>query len=321
MSPAEDQGANVAGQRADCPHAPHDYSCGPIHGGLCAMEHSGPCEAVHPICPACFTGNPRIVISSVALTVQRDGVRILSCSTCEKRAFRYDAELFCGTCGWLVPDVNEKLAERFAANGGPFGEEAPGVCPGCGQSGAGPAMTFPIACPGCGNGLMINQESVGKTAETHVLCKCSYPIVIPPDVWCPDCGLNLRGLTKIGQLVKEANEPRAKRGDNLRESPVDRIARQAIALAEAGERRSRGLPESKRRLMLDDQHLDMLLFNDGQIADWILDEVRLRSLGHRLNRDGGMQLMQAVAKRIAALDPAVLRLVDVNWDGIGEWRG
>jgi hypothetical protein len=309
----------VAGQRADCPHAPHDFSCGPIHDEICAFAHQGSCEAVHPICPACFTARPGVVVSSIAHAVERDGVCVSGCSACERRTFRYDAELFCSVCEWLVPDVNDRLAERYTANGGAY-DPGPGTCPGCHQAGAGPALTFPITCPGCGAGHMINQRGVSTTAETFVRCACRYTITIPADVWCPGCHLNLRNLQKISALIKKANGPDRQVGDNVKEPPLDRAARRVIGLATAGERQSRTLTAVQQSLMLNVDHLDMLLFNEGQIADWILDQVKLRSLGHRLHRDGGLDLMQAVAGRVAALDPGMLRHVEYAWDGIGDWQ-
>jgi hypothetical protein len=320
VSPPEGHGTDAAaGQRADCPHAPHDFSCGPIHDGPCAVVHQGACEAVHPICPACFTARPGVVVSSIARAVERDGVRVVGCGVCERLSFRYDVELFCSVCRWLVPDVNDRLAERYAANGGAYDPD-PGTCPGCRQAGAGPALTFPVACPGCGAGLMVNQHNVSTTTATIVRCACRYAITIPADVWCPGCRLNLRGLPKISALIKKANEPDRQLGDNVKEPPLDRVARRVIGLATAGERRSRTLTADQQSRMLDASHLDMLLFNEGQIADWILDQVKLRSLGRHLHRDGGMDLMQAVAERVAALDPAMLRLVEFAWDGIGDWQ-
>jgi hypothetical protein len=309
----------AAGQRADCPHAPHDFSCGPVHDGLCAFAHRGSCEAVHPICPACFIAHPEVVVSSIAHAVEADGVCVSGCSACERRSFRYDAELFCLVCHWLVPDVNDRLAERYAANGGPYDPD-PGTCPGCRQAGARAAVSFPITCPGCGAGHMVSQRAVSTTAETSVLCACRYAITIPADVWCPGCHLNLRSLQKISELIKKANGSDRQVGDNVKEPPLDRAARRVIGLATSGERRSRTLTAAQQRLMLDTAHLDLLLFNEGQVTDWVLDQVKLRSLGHRFHRDGGLALMQAVAGRVAALGPGMLRHVEYVWDGIGDWR-
>lgn len=320
MAQLEGHGTDgAAGQRPDCPHAPHDFSCGPVHDGLCAFVHQGACEAVHPICPACYTAHPNVVVPSIAGRVQLDGERTVSCSACERISFRYDAELFCSVCHWLVPDVNDRLAERYAANGGAYDPD-PGTCPGCRQSGAGPALDFPISCPGCGASHRISQRAVSTTTGLVVRCACRYPITIPADVWCPGCHLNLRSLRKISALVKKANEPDRAVGDNVKEPPLDRAARRVVGLASAGERWSRTVSPARQSQMLSGRHLDVLLFNEGHIAEWILDQVKLRSLGHRLHRDGGMPLMLAVAERVGAMDRSVLRLVEYVWDGIGDWQ-
>ncbi|WP_028923146.1 hypothetical protein [Pseudonocardia acaciae] len=274
---------------------------------------------MHPICPACFTARPEVVVSSIAARVENDGACVLSCSACERHSFHYDAALFCSVCEWLVPDVNDRLAERYAANEGDYVPD-PGTCPECGRPGADPEVSFPIACPRCGAGHMISQRGVSKKGTTSVPCTCGYAITIPADVWCPGCQLNLRNLRKISELVKTANEPDRRVGDNVKEPPLDRAARRVAGLATAGERRSRTLTATQRRLMLEVDHLDLLLFNQGQISDWILDLVELRSLGHRLHRDGGMELMSAVASRAAAIEPGTLRLVEAVWHGIGDWR-
>lgn len=320
MSQLEGRGTDAtAGQRADCPHAPHDFSCGPRHGGICALTHRGSCEAVHPICPACFTAHPGVVVSSIAGRVEMDGPQILNCSACEKSTFRYDAELFCSVCAWLVPDVNDRFAERYASNEGVYAPD-PGTCPDCLQAGAGPALSFPFSCPGCGASYRIDQQRVSTKTDTIVRCECRYEITIPAAVWCPGCHLNLRNLGKITALIDEANTPQPQVGENVKEPPLDRVARRVTALATAGERRSRTLSGDQQRQLLNAAHLDILLFNEGQIAGWILDQVRLRSLGHRLHRDGGMGLMVAVAQRVAALDRRMLRRVEIVWDGIGEWQ-
>ncbi|MFF8595803.1 hypothetical protein ACF061_31035 [Streptomyces sp. NPDC015220] len=258
-------------------------------------------------------------MSSIAHAVRAERVHDAVCSTCERLSFRYDAELFCSVCKWLVPDVNERLAERYAANDGTYAPDK-GTCPGCRRSGAGPALDFPITCPGCGAGHRISQRDVNTTSGAVLRCDCRFPITIPADVWCPGCRLNLRNLQKITALIKKANEPDSQVGDNVKEPPLDRTARRVIGLASAGERWSRTVSPDRQSQMLDGSHLDMLLFNDGQIADWIIDQVKLRSLGHRLHRDGGMALMAAVAERVGALDRSTLRLVEYVWDGIGDWQ-
>src|SRR5262249_3828678 len=102
-----------------CPNAPHDYSCG--HEGACVFAHHGSaCEAVRPVCPACFDEARASVVPDIVVRIQQEGELVLRCSSCEQLSFQFDAELVCDTCHWLVPYVNEELEERYADNGGEF---------------------------------------------------------------------------------------------------------------------------------------------------------------------------------------------------------
>jgi hypothetical protein len=50
---------------------------------------------------------------------------------------------------------------------------------------------------------------------------------------------------------------------------------------------------------------------------------KVRAIGAKANRLGGMKVMRSVAERAASLSttPAALRVIDSTWDGIGDWRG
>lgn len=48
-----------------------------------------------------------------------------------------------------------------------------------------------------------------------------------------------------------------------------------------------------------------------------LDEVALRTAGEQLHQVGGVALMSAT---IEAAPKCTQRLIDLLWDGIGEWR-
>lgn len=321
MSPQDNRRATrPAGQREGCPHTPHDHSCGPLHGGLCALEHPGGCEAVHPICPACYAAHPGTIVRSVAAAVAREGIHFAGCSECEQRTFQYDADLFCRVCRWFVPDVNEKLAERYAAQAGSLPLD-PGKCPGCHVSGAKPAISFPFQCSVCGSTRRLNQRDVPKTGEVSALCdECGGSTRIPTTIWCPECQLNLRNLTQITELIEEANEVQAPVGDNVKEPPLDQVARRVGALATASERRFRSITEVQQNLIIDPGHLDIVLFSDGRVEEWILDAVKLRSIGYRLHREGGMRLMQDVHARVSVHNRGVARSVDMWWDKIGDWQ-
>lgn len=321
MPAPENHAATGSGQRADCPHAPHDHSCGPRHSGYCAFEHPGQgCEAVHPVCPGCYAAHPDIIVSSIAARVAREGTYFTGCSDCEQRTFHYDAELFCAVCEWFVPDVNEKLAERYAAQAGTYAPD-PGTCPGCGLAGAGPELIFPFRCASCGSSRRLSQRSADKKTVVSAMCtECSGATRIPPTIWCPECQLNLRNLSQITELIREANEVRAPVGDNVKEPRLDQVARQVSVLALAGERRFRSLTEVQKNLILDKEHLDLALLNEGRVADWVLDTIRLRSIGHRLHREGGTALMRSVHGRVSVLNREAARLVEMWWDKIGDWQ-
>jgi hypothetical protein len=286
------------------------------------MVHEGACEATHPICPACHTDCFRVHVPAIVIRVQQHGEVIGSCSSCEQRSFRYDAELICPTCEWLVPDANEWLALRFEANGGPFGAE-PGECPGCGERGARPAVSFPVACPKCGAGARIPQGSVSTTGGVTTRCPsdaCRFVFTIPASIWCPDCKLNLRTQSKITELVAAANSTDVTVFDNVKQSGLDRLARRLIALVDIEERWSGRLTAEQRRLLIDTQHLDALLAGDKPPEEWIRGQVELRAIGRRLNREGGLGTMQLVASRAGELSGTpVLGIIDATWDGIGEW--
>jgi hypothetical protein len=195
-------------QRADCPHAPHDGPCGAVHDGPCVLVHQGACAALMPMCPACRTVRIGVYVPSIVAKVRDEGTHIAGCGECGELSFSYDATLVCGTCDWLVPDVNDQLAARFAANGGPFVAKL-GVCPGCGLDGAGHPVSFPIRCPSCATASRCDQQAVDTSIGATASCSnnpCGFAIRIPATIWCPECRLNLRDLATISSLIKEANK-------------------------------------------------------------------------------------------------------------------
>jgi hypothetical protein len=63
-------------------------------------------------------------------------------------------------------------------------------------------------CPKCGSGSRIPQEAVNTEYGVTARCaddKCGSYITIPASIWCPDCKLNLRALSKITELITAAN--------------------------------------------------------------------------------------------------------------------
>lgn len=316
---------NPVRQRPDCPHLPHDGPCGAVHDGPCAIVHPGrSCAALHPICPGCHTAAIRVHVPSIVHRVHDEGEVTMSCSTCEKRTFRYDAEVICATCDWLVPHANDILAERYDDNTGTFAA-APGACPGCGHAGAAVPVSFPITCPQCGAGGRIPQDVVDTTHGVTAQCPnsaCGFAITIPATVWCPECKLNLRPLNKITEVIKAANSTEVPSQDNVKDSSMDRLARHLAALVETSERWSQRLTKQQRLRLFDYALLDSLASGDKPADEWIRAQVEVRSIGRKLNELGGKPLMQQVAHRASELSRIpTLRLIDVTWHGIGDWRG
>lgn len=111
-------------------------------------------------------------------------------------------ELLVSNCGEVV----------FAANkGGPIDLKSlewdgKGSCPGCGKAHA-QELSQGLKCLKCQAEFWVNQNNISRTADTKVLCsRCGHSMTIPPTVWCPVCGRNLRSGAVVLKLFREANE-------------------------------------------------------------------------------------------------------------------
>ncbi len=98
----------------------------------------------------------------------------------------------------------------FAENkGGPIDSESLewdgiGTCPGCGYEYA-QELSQKLECMWCQTDFWVNQQDISRTGNTNVLCSsCKRSMVIPPTVWCPTCGRNIRSI--FVKLFKEANQ-------------------------------------------------------------------------------------------------------------------
>jgi hypothetical protein len=102
---------------------------------------------------------------------------------------------------------------------------------------------------------------------------------------------------------------------------VEETARRVAALVDAQERRYNKLTQDQRMLSINWQYLDQLVSSGERPEDWIRDVVEVRAIGHRLDREGGEELMRAVAYRAAALsqDSDTLPVIEMYWDMIGDW--
>jgi hypothetical protein len=255
--------------------------------------------------------------------VRSDGTNIAACGECGELSFYYDSAVICKACQWLVPNVNELLAERYVANGGPFARDA-GVCTGCGHDRAVWPISFPIKCPRCAAVSVIDQRAVNPDTGVSAVCAnevCGFAITIPASIWCPDCRLNLRNPTMISALVRDANKGYAFAHHNGERGNLEAIARQLVVLVDAQEQRYNQLTNEQRKLVIAGDHLDQLVELAKPSEDWIRNAVEIRGVGHKLDREGGKPLMENVARRAAALAPApdIFDVIAMYWDGIGEW--
>ncbi|MFG3200407.1 hypothetical protein [Streptomyces sp. NPDC048192] len=309
--------------RQDCPHAPHDGSCG--HEGECRFAHHGKeCEAVRPVCPACLDEARPAVVADIVSRVRRNGEVVLRCSTCEQLSFRFDAELVCDVCQWLVPHVNEELEDRFAAQGGGFPPQ-PGSCPGCSAQMAPLRDPFDLSCPKCGRSVVLSLRSLEPGCTVSTMCpnrECGEYITIPPSIWCPVCGENLRPLDVIRKLTLEANDVRLTTRSNVREDEDTQLARRLAAAAESGMRRYSYLSDEQKNLLLNLRYLDSVALSAESPEEWIRDVAEIRAAGHEINRKGGMRAMQEMHQRVMELGMEhrdAARQIELYWDGIGDW--
>lgn len=311
--------------RPGCPHAPHDGACG--HKGSCMFaHHQQECEAVRLVCPACFEEERPRVIPDIVELIRRQGELVLRCSACELLSFQLDADLICDMCEWFVPQVNEELEDRFAANNGPFAPR-PGSCPGCGQQMPRPDDIFSLGCPKCGQDVTLPLESTAAGMTINTMCRsreCGQYITIPSAIWCQECGKNLRPMDVVRKLTLEANDVRLASRSNVREDEDTRTARSLAVAAESSTRRYDYLSDDQRRLLRDKAYLDEVAFSSVPPAEWLRDIIQIRRAGHEINRRGGMRAMQEMHQRVMELGVAyrgAARHIELYWDGIGDWLG
>ncbi|MFD4348893.1 hypothetical protein ACFWQ6_29130 [Streptomyces coelicoflavus] len=326
---AQDDGAGSSRDsrkaRPGCPNAPHDVSCG--HEGACMFAHHGrDCDAVRPVCPACFDEVFPSRVPDIVAQIRRAGELVLRCSSCEQLSFRFDTDLICDLCNWLVPDTNEELEDRFAANGGEFPAQ-PGSCPGCSNQLPQLPGPFTFGCPKCGQSVILAKDAFRPGTTVKTMCPnraCGLYITIPPSIWCQVCGQNPRPWDVVTRLTLEANDTRPPARSNVREDDSTRLARRLAEAADSGLRNFPYLSTEQQHLLLDRGHLDSLIPSLDQADTWVRGAVEIRAAGHELNRNGGMRAMQEAHQQVMELglnyrDAA--REIERLWDGIGEWWG
>ncbi|MEV0357610.1 hypothetical protein AB0H71_16255 [Nocardia sp. NPDC050697] len=99
-----------------------------------------------------------------------------------------------------------------------------------------------------------------------------------------------------------------------------RVGRQLITLIESTGQDSAEVTEAQRDLRMNRDHLDSELASGRPLDTWLRAYAEVRTIGHHLNRVGGLTLMRRVHDTI---DPRQHRravvLVSYLWDGIGGW--
>jgi hypothetical protein len=150
---------------------------------------------------------------------------------------------------------------------------------------------------------------------------------------CPSCGAkNLVDSSNVeivpvderprpsSPLSSSLSDPSACTGSEERRA---QIARRIAELVDAGQVRYGELTEEQKTLSTDWRHLDAVLSSGEAPPEWISHAVELRSIGHQLNREGGVRLMQETAAQADRLSKyhVVLAVIVLFWDRIGDWQG
>lgn len=154
------------------------------------------------MCPACGGEDSDFVGGAVARNVMRDGSVTTHCRACREVSFIFEPDMVCTDCLYLLPDLNERLRERFAVQGPGSSEGL--ACIGCGFMERTPRMAQTVGCPHCSGELSVEQDDCPQQGMIFPCEFCGKAVRIPPTVWCPDCGLNFR-RDGFADLVSEAN--------------------------------------------------------------------------------------------------------------------
>ena len=81
------------------------------------------------------------------------------------------------------------------------------------------------------------------------------------------------------------------------------------------------LSERDKTLWLDTARIDEFVTGVRPTPPRFAGRVEVRSIGHRLNEEGGKPLMRQVAERATVLTGRrpLLRQIDLEWNRIGDW--
>lgn len=155
-----------------------------------------------PTCPACGSEDREFVAIAVVVEVLRSGSLTAPCTDCRQVTFVFEPDMVCAPCQRLLPDLNERLRERFALHGPGSSEGL--ACAGCELEGQTRGMAQVVPCPHCAGDLTFEQDDFPPHGMFLSCPSCQKAVRIPRTVWCPKCGLNFR-RTGIADLVRQAN--------------------------------------------------------------------------------------------------------------------
>jgi hypothetical protein len=103
----------------------------------------------------------------------------------------------------------------------------------------------------------------------------------------------------------------------------EQIARRLVELVRTESRRYRTLTHEQKAVVHDRHRLDELTRSGAQVDEWIAGRVEVRTIGYRLNAEGGFARMQWVCDRVGELSGSgqTRRELEMWWSHIGRWLG
>jgi hypothetical protein len=150
---------------------------------------------------------------------------------------------------------------------------------------------------------------------------------------CPSCGAkNLVDSSNVQVYLVDqqpkppsplSTSPSGQAAYSGSEQQRAQIARRIAELVDANQVHYGELTGEQKAQATDWRHLDAIISSGEPPPGWIGRAVELRSIGHQLNREGGIRLMRETAAQADRLSRShlVLGVIDLFWDRIGDWQG
>jgi hypothetical protein len=147
---------------------------------------------------------------------------------------------------------------------------------------------------------------------------------------CPSCGaknsvdssnVQVTPLDEQRPSSPLSSSPSNQSADSASEQQRAQIARRIAELIDFNQVHYGELDKEQKAQATDWRHLDAIISSGAAPPDWISHAVELRSIGHQLNRQGGVQLMRETAEQAHGLSKfGVRQVIVLFWDGIGGWQ-